>query len=300
MNITIKNDIYINKIEIQDDNTKLINFNIYLLKNPDLIYKSINDNIYLTEFDCQFIKINIYEIFKDTNIRNTLLNFFCNKYINTSNNTIKIYIASNIQLLLCKSLNYDGDIDIKNHNKLGLIGKNSIYTIKNLMEILNEIIKNNTIEEYINYIIINKDNILNNDKKKYYINKYFKNDNIIYNNDDITINNINYTTLELNQNNLFVKLFCNNMHYLFLHSDNELLLLTDDFFMKFIIIKNNIKYTLNKIYFNDNEIIPYNDVIAPFKYIIPQNYIYLIYKKNNAYNITYFINNKFQTLKENM
>ena len=45
---------------------------------------------------------------------------------------------------------------------------------------------------------------------------------------------------------------------------------------------------INQIWYNNFIVKKYNDIIYPFKYVIPQNCFFLIYKNSNTYNVTYF------------
>ena len=59
------------------------------------------------------------------------------------------------------------------------------------------------------------------------------------------------------------------------------------------------KYKINKIYFNDNLVEKFENIIYPFKYIIPTNCLYFIYKVNGTYHVTYFIKKEVTLLLGN-
>ena len=59
----------------------------------------------------------------------------------------------------------------------------------------------------------------------------------------------------------------------------------------FFINSNNI-YTIKiiEMFYNNFIVEKYNKIIYPFKYVIPQNCFFLIYKNSNTYNVSYFHN----------
>jgi len=66
---------------------------------------------------------------------------------------------------------------------------------------------------------------------------------------------------------------------------------------KCLCITNNqdFKFRILEIYVNGNKVIKFKDIIYPFKYLIPNTDINLIYKENGVYNIAY---NFFNSLRE--
>ena len=47
----------------------------------------------------------------------------------------------------------------------------------------------------------------------------------------------------------------------------------------------DFKFKILEIYVNDNKVLNFNDIIYPFKYLIPNTDINLIYEENGVYNI---------------
>ena len=55
---------------------------------------------------------------------------------------------------------------------------------------------------------------------------------------------------------------------------------------------NTILFKILKICFNNNEVLKFDSIIYPFKYLIPNTHLYYIYNKNGVYNIAFnFVNN---------
>ena len=71
----------------------------------------------------------------------------------------------------------------------------------------------------------------------------------------------------------------------------KILIISNEYYVKLILDNNKII----KLFFNNHEILKYKEFDIPFKYVIPNTCLHLIYedKDNNEYNIIYFINNKY-------
>ncbi len=165
-------------------------------------------------------------------------------------------------------------------------------------------------EESMNYFIniIEKKKSMN--SKNDFVTDIVKNYHIIfinifkiipeYNETSKTIESIIYKQKKCN-NDFFIKLFESNINLnSFLFPEN----LKDnfDFYQILNDNKNYLKYEcekikyssydddefkINKIYFNGNRVLKFNEINYPFKYLIPITDLYFIYKKNDVYNITF-------------
>ena len=268
-------------------------YNIYLLNHPEFMYDLINQPIYnkdyhtQLEITCYYIQINIFLIFQHENIRKTLLKYMLHKYFHNSNYNV-LYC---IQLLIFKYGKMDDAqniLQIKHYD---------INIFKNINSILRD---HDNVKDFCDYVMSNEHVLCEDLYLSKLINKWF--DSAQINDNYVIINNNKFYTIKLNESHILVKTFCNNIHHYILNSEqNDLIyIITSEFIIKLNIIIKKSSYYIDKIEYNNNIVIKYKDITAPFKYIIPRNFIYLIYKSNNIYNITYFINSKLEPNELNL
>ena len=272
-------------------------FNLYILKHPEIMFESINQskiNINLS----YFIKMNIFTIFNNENIRIVLLNYFLVKYFDIMQKKSLVFstdkfgkeyesfIYCNLQLLLCKYSDYIY------FNKTSYLDTDINHSINEKLKECYE--KNKNVNNFCEYIINNQHIFAQDIFIDVLLNKHFNDIDIQY--DYVKINNNTFHNIQLDKQHVLTKTFCKFTNYIVLFSEDKkiLYILTNDYKMKFE-MTNELKddtmiYHITKITYNDNDVIKYEDVTAPFKYIIPRNFIYLIYMSNNVYNVTYFIN----------
>ena len=286
------------------DIDKYVSYVKYILTYPNLMYeyldkyeknkkKNLGDIEYIN-----FISYHIHYIYERAELRDNLLSYFCNKfYLGDTNRENGDIILGTIGILL-NMHSYSAN----------LIFQINYVAIKKeyVLEKLNEIKKNKTNEEFINFIIKNKDTILEKYTNVTLIKKHIG-DNIVENNNLIKINNKKYHPLK-NIIQLEI-LFNNNDKSLFLYEIDESIIhmLNEDYILSFH-LKTQVNYSdiirsiipmsdITKIYFNNNEVIKFNDLNLPFKYVIPLCGINLIYKKQNTYHVTYFKNSLLSKLE---
>ena len=310
----------------------LYNFNMFLLKNPKIMFESINqpnvingffdDIFYKTSYISNFIQMNIFIIFKNDEIRNILLRYFCEKYFNahniiqTHNNDIckkfKLIICKHVQILIQKYANFKDYItdefysiyDSRNRpgsHMCNFLGIETMYTINDVYDKLELLLTKYTkSSNFCNYVIENQYIFKPNKIVEVLLNKYFN--NIKKENNILFIDNIRFDNIQLKETHFLKKTFCSNIiHTILCSHDNSIIyVLSFDFILKINLIKDGSMYKINNIEYNNNHVIKYKDIIAPFRYIIPRNFIYLIYKSNNIYYVTYFINSKLEPKKNNM
>lgn len=278
--------------KINNNFRSLKNYNkliIFLLNNPKYIniafnnIQNQNDDIYL------FILLNLHIIQSEKLIYDKILYYFCSLY-NFNNNDTNILCL----LLLNKK--------IDNINKYGFFINNSSYTMTIFKSKLGEIKddkKNKTFYQGLinsNLSDISQLNLI----LKY--NKFFKNAELISNN-EVKYNNINYKLIDdYNQSNPgnFLLLFNITFKGIYLYGTKDettrLIIINNSDILEFD-IKNfatsyiGIKFKINDIYFNLNKILKFDDYkYLSFAYLIPSNYIHMIYNENNIYKVIYFIN----------
>ena len=181
--------------------------------------------------------------------------------------------------------------------------------------------KSNYIIELVNYLIKNKDNLLNLFfGYQIIINKYFSKNSIEYIINDnkqnekskdyikkVRIDNQifkiykEYDNIKVIKRSIFSQYFCpyykENL-YLIPESNNKIehfYILNNNYIFKIICDESKIdstsslKFKISDMYFNNNQVISYKNIIFPFKYTIPSNNAFIIYKSNDLYKITYFI-----------
>jgi hypothetical protein len=292
------------KVNIEDyertyeDYEKLL---IFLFQHPKYIFTSFNNENYIIN-NCNFIKFNIYQIFENEEYRNNLIVFFASRYyeLYDSKNDLELfYIIANLQLLITKYLGYYDFSNCKIHEiKMSdsiyeyMLFEYSTINFENFKILIDKIYfkykKENKKEEFRNYLKDTKTELV----KSYLVllKKHFININKI---DDYTINidEIIYYFIDPTYN-LVLDLFNVNNETLFLYNIDQL-------YIYIISFENKIKLILNKdnkidkIIINDCEVFKYQDLNEVFKYVIPTTCLHLIYKINDEYNITYFVNNKY-------
>jgi len=298
----------------------------YLYENPKYIYQDFNYNEYEIGED-YFILLNIHDIFKKEEFRNNLIKFYANIFFEKykSNNTFTkelFWITFNLQLLITKYTSglkrnekYYNNFD-PNINKF--IIETSIISINEFYKKIIEIINNKEKNQFIEYLIKNKDIIIKTVEiilKKHFKTISFDYENNTINIDDKTFIYIKYIhvdttdlSLMINKDNILL-LEINNKELLIVDDNNYIKLIiepniepskTENSNRKYIKVKIKIRYVdnsittkfkINEILYNNNPIINYADLNEPFKYTIPMNCFNIIYKINGIYHITYFCNN---------
>jgi len=277
-NSNILNNVY-EDIEI-DINYINEEINLLLLK-PSYIF---NNYLSKESFDnlSLIIKLNINYINTNNTIKISLLKYFLNLYIkyklddNIRNITICLI---HIQLLLfnCHSdINIDG-LEIYNYYQYN----NPDINLEILDELLYTIYKSkNNQELFIKYLLSNLDIFKNLDSIK----------DLLFKKHNISINSIiNYESID----GIFNKLLNIKSYSIIFKHNNMLYIVNYEYYLILELDENN---NIQEIYYNDNKVIKYNDINEPFKNMIPTNCFHLIYKKNNQFNITYFINNNLNQL----
>jgi hypothetical protein len=299
----------------------------YLYENPKYIYQDFNYNEYEIGED-YFILLNIHDIFKKEEFRNNLIKFYANiffeKYKNNNTFTKELFwITFNLQLLITKYTSglkrnekYFNNFD-SNINKF--IIETSIISINDFYKKIIEIINNKDKNQFIEYLIKNKDIIIKTIEiilKKHFKTISFNYENNTINIDDKTFIYIKYIhvdatdlSLMINKDNILL-LNINNTELLIIDNNNYIKLIieplkTDNINRKYIKVKIKIRYVdnsittkfkINQIFYNNNPIINYKDLNEPFKYTIPMNCFNIIYKINGIYHIIYFCNNIINSL----
>lgn len=287
---------------IKFDIYKYKNYLEYLLNNPKLIFEKIinysysdqdmNTNDYFL-IDNSFFKFFIPYIFRNEKLRNDLLKYFCEQYFNNSTK------GREILLLLTGKLNFASDLLI-------------FETIDvDIIKILNSIKTNKNVDQFTEYIIKEKNNIIILNKLSI-INKYIPNTKITDN--YLSGGDGKYYFL-IKSNNIFYKIFNFNSSTtcIYKHVDpqstkSSFYILTNQFKIEFEIKLSTNDYSdrkinIKKLYaikYNDNLIYKYNDLITlhilPFIHTMPLiSCNTFIYNLNNTYYITYFKNNLFYT-----
>ena len=295
-NIIPKYDILSNK-DIKysrdiDDYKKNIDF---LCMNPDYIYNKYNKDDSIITNDL-FIIINIYNIFNNEIHHNNLIRYYANKYYKLYKNQNKelYYILFNLQLLFEKKVSKISNDDynlfsITNTDIItDLVFEYSLFSIIEFNNILNKILNNSKdIITFSDYLIDNKKFILN---KNYILNniiKQYVNCEIDILKDIYIIEDECYKVVK--PHNIFINIFGNN-DYFFNDETRVMYIINPEYIIKIFFIKNNLYYNINKIYYNNCEIIKHEHIIYPFKYIIPTLFFHMIYQHNKDstnYNIIY-------------
>jgi hypothetical protein len=286
--------------DIDIDNIEKYNYNYYSISLPKLnisnvsyFYNTSYSNIEI--YNYKNIKENLKDvlIITDENIIN-IFNFdmyLLENPIYIYKNPINKYKSYNINILYYYHYYYLNKKEIKNKILEYLLEdyfskKNILLSLKNISIIL----YNNDNKYYIYYINDYLMKINNGEKEKFiytFINNYeieltltnrFIKSYKKYYDDNINEikymkynDNTNYILNYYNINFLYVVEFNNNK---FLYYDNYEIIID----------------TINKK-INNNEIIDINTINEPFKYVIPLNCPFILYKNNNIYHITYIIDN---------
>ena len=314
-------------VEINNYSRSIENYNKYnefLYENPKYIYQTFNNEIYEID-DCNFIKLHIYNILKTQKYHDNLITFFASKYYELYNTKINVelfWIIANLQILLTmligfynfekNILNIETKIKKKYKNKLYRHYIYEIYNNKSIKDKYNyqvykyssinliafsKIIENiykthkNSKEEFCEYFINYKEKIV--DPFSIIINKHLEGTIIGTDNDRKFIDNTGKKYNIYNSSTDFI-IDCFNVYPggLFLLNDTKdiIIIINYDFYIEIHI--NNFK--IRKIKYNGYEILRYAEISDPFKHVIPTNCVHLIYKINDEYNISYFINNKYE------
>jgi len=271
----------------------------FLFINPKYIHQDFNENELIINTN-QFVKLNLKEILDDNEIKIRFIKHYSSKYYEKSIETDKeelFWIISNLQLLICGGIGYLENDEIPdvftyyafvyNYSSVSYIEfKNKIENIKH----------GKTKEQFIDYLIYNNSEIVFNITNliKLHINK-----EITFNLDTnlITINHENYFQINFTNDNIIKKYFNIIPGTVFLLNENYndiYIFNKDTYFQLFynieIISDEEFNCEINNIKIKNNNDIKYNDIIYPFKYIIPKNIFNIIYKKSDIYYIVYFVN----------
>ena len=268
-----------------------------LLQNPSIENQGLNLDSQINF--SQFIKLFIFDIFENESIRDNLIYYYCNKiWDEPKNEETIINNLVNIQLLLTKSVGIL-PFTLEKYQKLSnyyLLNYDiNIYSIEDVKSIMTELIKTyKTKESFCNYVIKNKDTLLDDEEKIVKIIKtHFS--NVTLEDNKFKIEDTKYRLISFN-NDLFKKLFLIEPFGQILISkpillnNFNILVIYRQYFMKFNCELDSDKFIINKIYFNKQEIIKYSIIPLPFKYFLPPNCLHFIYKEDNIFKVTYFIN----------
>lgn len=277
------------------------NLLIFLFNHPKYIFQSFNNENYIID-NCNFVKLNIYQIFENENYRNNLIIYFASKLYESYNSGNKkglLFIIANLQLLITKYIGYFNFVDT--NEPTNFIYNQNVYeysttSFENFKIIIDKEYnkhKDNK-EAFCNYLKDNKHILV----KGYLVllKKYFTDIKII-NENSISLDSDLYGFINPNPKpipNLFLDLFNVNNETLFLFGKNhnvaQIFIITFENIIKLVIDKDK---KIKTIYINNNEVIKYHDLNETFKYIIPTNCLHFIYKINDDYNVTYFVNNEY-------
>jgi hypothetical protein len=254
-------------------------FENYLYNNKE----DINEN---------FLVYNIERITHNKKIEENLIKYYSEKiYLKFQKN---IDLNEELRKLIILLYKIPFDDSLTNPNIYIKRINNDVFLNNFLDSITKLCSKSINILDFINKI--------NTKREKIYIHNVF---NIITDYDENTnmIQRRQYFNVELREESSLSKLFKNIfliINFNFLISE----ILEDSLMYLYQIINENIiKYEIelnvkeeisngfkiNKIYFNDNDVYKFSDIIYPFKYIIPNTSFFYIYQKNNIYNISFFI-----------
>ena len=300
-----------------NDYYKLLDF---LFMNPKYIYQDFNYTEY-TINESYFILFNIHYIFENNIYRENLIKFYASHFFNIySKNKIitdELYwCLINLQLLCTKYISEFNKI-YKNFHKtnfwinssMNLPYEVSLINVSDFLIIIDKIfiIYNKNQLEFINYLIINKNNIVNTIDillKKHFGTNYVLDviNNIIYlTNDDDNYKqiNIDYEKQKLLTDYFDLSFIINEIDILLINNNKTVLyIINSKYYIKLIIKMKNepishTSLTITNIYYMNYIINKYSDINFPFKYTIPLTCFHMIYLNNtdNRYYITYIINN---------
>jgi len=258
----------------------------YLYDNPNYI----NEN---------FLIYNIVKINERPEIKEKLIKFYSQEYyLKFKNSEIEEILHNIIKKLVILLYQYP----IKNHKISYLRCIDEKTFLPKFRNKINDLAISSSIEDFIR--------IINEKKEKIYVYNVFSSISGYreeYNNGNITyyIENIVckpcYIGDELED--LLIQIYPINF-YKFLYYSNDrttyLYQAYEENTIKYVIQKNKII----KILFNGYEVIKFKDINFPFKYLIPNTGFYFIYKKNDIYNISFFVkkigtDNKFKKGQNN-
>jgi len=274
-----KEDIY--KIFIDEKKEKILhptelfeyfneNFN-NLIKIEEFLYENPE---YIT---IEFLLYNIGRINQQQKIK--LITFYCDK-IHKFENT---YLLNNDELFFKLYI-----LLFNNPSRECSIKINFFFNIHydlplNLFRKIIFNLKEISFSDFL-YKIINEKNIIFLDKF-YIIPKY--------NYNKTTINEKEFRKIDINKEGFFARQTLLIQKYIIPEDSFEIYQIIDKYYIKYICIGRIINFKILKIYINDNEVLKFNSIIYPFKYLIPNTHLYFIYNKNGVYNITFNIDNLF-------
>ena len=300
------------------DNTNIItyynrsfeNYNKYtefLYMNPKYIYQTFNNENYKIN-DCNFIKLHIHNIFKNSEFHNNLIIFFAVKYYELYNSKIDndlFWIIANLQILLTMYIGfYDFNLNILNIDKNQYnryIYESYKYSLTNFIS-FSKIIENyyklhDSKEDFYKYLILNKKKLL--DPYALIINKHINGTFEGDDDDKIFIDSdCNKYTIFNSSKDFVLNYFnvCAGDLFLFNKENKKIIIINFDYYIYIQLKDNNF---IKEIKFNNYKIEKYSELSDPFKYVIPTNCLHLIYKTDsNEYNITYFINNNYEDSRD--
>jgi len=252
-----------------------VNIETFLYENPD----------YITD---EFLIYNIGRINNQPPIKKKLIEFYCKKIYLEKEEKKDIYSSLFILLYNFPPKNYIPENDDRKDNLIIIKFYNKIDK-NNFKKEINKIKEENKkFEDFLKNIL---------DKKDYLSYDIFK---IIpnYNEENsITIDSINYKKIEtINFNNLFIKNDLNLLIPSVINSNFKIYQVFNDIknYIEYncnLISQNesNIEFNILKIFFNGNEVIKFKSVIFPFKYLIPNIGLNFIYKKNEIFNVAFYV-----------
>ena len=281
----INNKLYEN---FNDNFDSLINVQKFLMENKK----------YIT---VEFLIFNIKRINKEG--KEELKNFYLKTIYNTSFEDLDLEEVhyNSLYIILC-GLPYNDSLI----NLTLLTGSYSFYDFKYKIKLLKK--NNNTFEDFIKEFEIEKYKLF---KDKFSIIPGYVNDNNI-----ITINEKEFKKGMFNNGIFFSDI---NGEILLMEKNKpepkqdflEFYRIIDDNYIKYICTydKQNIswdpdllsiylKCKISKIILNGYEVLKFNDIIYPFKYLLPNTSINYIFKKNGVFNIAFEIMNN--SLKDSL
>jgi len=254
-------------------------------------YLNYENNIYdnLNELKSDFLIYNIRRINKREDVKEKLIKYFSKKYfIQKKNNEMEL--EDTISKLIIVLYGYPTQSEIYKNNTIlvyftsSVVGKilnkleilfNEYNDVNNFIDYINQnrekIYKINIFELIPDYEYIEGNHYICGEKYDIYDNSYFlscffeNNINILVS--EITVQN-SFNIYQIYYDNIIIyKCVCKNL----------------------IPNSNWCIIRINEILFNNNKVIRFENVIYPFKYLIPNTCFNFIYEKNDVYNITYLI-----------
>jgi hypothetical protein len=297
-----------------DNEIKINNKYVRTIKDYQNIidFLCLNPTRNLLTIDYLFIKLNKYYILKNEKYQTNLIEYCASEYFFFKTKYSGLYdneIISNLQILLCGSNGIPDIIrdedDKKNYNYFIYEYNNiSLGMFKSKIDEIFKKFENNK-SLFCKYLSNpNNRSELTFDRLNFLIDKF----NIIL--DDYNLLN-NFHFNNINLHNILNNNIYNNI---FLKNNNELMILNDFYYIKIIYddspndveeshideyssyydeSESKTEYSSDRkilsIYFNNYLIEKFEDIIYPFKYIIPKDCHHFIYKIADIYHITYFI-----------